>query len=173
MKTRPYWTRGASESDRSSWSPSSFFWPRAAAGAPDPCLGVPEHATHVSRADILLGPFETPQDVTRACLACHPDAAAVTVLPRPGCTGRAPRRSSRLTVSGMMTSRSVCITTTSTAGADGVGFGPGSTSLAAGEGPQLTVRKVSVNRMCVVQEWTVLENHVDPIPARFPLISIT
>ncbi|MCX7608490.1 MAG: hypothetical protein N2049_04635, partial [Anaerolineales bacterium] len=41
----------------------------------DPWAGVPTHPVHVSHADIIQGPFETPQDVTRNCLSCHPDAA--------------------------------------------------------------------------------------------------
>jgi octaheme c-type cytochrome (tetrathionate reductase family) len=33
-------------------------------------------AIHVSHADIVKGPFTTPQEVTRGCLSCHPDVAA-------------------------------------------------------------------------------------------------
>lgn len=41
----------------------------------DPWSGVPKRSVHVSHADIIKGPFETPQDVTRTCLTCHPNAA--------------------------------------------------------------------------------------------------
>lgn len=37
---------------------------------------LPERAVHVDHADIVKGDFKTGQDVTRACLVCHPDAAA-------------------------------------------------------------------------------------------------
>ncbi len=36
---------------------------------------MPEHAVHTSHANIIQGPFGTPQEVTRACLECHADAA--------------------------------------------------------------------------------------------------
>ena len=35
----------------------------------------PVHRTHVDHAPYFTTPFATPQDVTRACLRCHPDAA--------------------------------------------------------------------------------------------------
>jgi octaheme c-type cytochrome (tetrathionate reductase family) len=47
----------------------------AAQAKKDPRTGLPIHPTHVSHADIIKGPFETPQDVTRTCLTCHPNAA--------------------------------------------------------------------------------------------------
>jgi octaheme c-type cytochrome (tetrathionate reductase family) len=33
--------------------------------------------SHFDHAAVIVGPFATPQDVTRACLGCHPGAAAV------------------------------------------------------------------------------------------------
>lgn len=42
----------------------------------DPWLYVPQRAVHVDHKDIVQGPFETGQEVTRACLECHEDAAA-------------------------------------------------------------------------------------------------
>lgn len=42
----------------------------------DPAARIPVKAAHVDHRDIVKGPFKTGQDVTRACLACHKDAAA-------------------------------------------------------------------------------------------------
>ena len=56
--------------------PILYFSPRADASANDPWSGVPEHPVHVDHADIVQGDFKTGQDVTRACLSCHPDAAS-------------------------------------------------------------------------------------------------
>jgi hypothetical protein len=42
----------------------------------DPAAKLPVKAAHVDHRDIVKGPFKTGQDVTRACLACHKDAAA-------------------------------------------------------------------------------------------------
>ncbi|MGE5250670.1 MAG: tetrathionate reductase family octaheme c-type cytochrome, partial [Bacteroidota bacterium] len=55
--------------------PVLYFMPRAARAA-DPAAYEPTHPVHVDHADIVKGPFETPQDVTRACLQCHPDSAS-------------------------------------------------------------------------------------------------
>jgi len=55
--------------------PLAIFWPRSAGATDDPAANLPIHATHTSHADIIKGPFETGQDVTRACLDCHPEAA--------------------------------------------------------------------------------------------------
>ncbi len=54
-----------------------FVWLRA--GSPpahDPASRLPVKVAHVDHRDIVKGPFKTGQDVTRACLACHQDAAA-------------------------------------------------------------------------------------------------
>ncbi len=40
-----------------------------------PAAALPQHQTHTSHADLLPGPYATGQDVTRACLTCHPDSA--------------------------------------------------------------------------------------------------
>jgi octaheme c-type cytochrome (tetrathionate reductase family) len=56
--------------------PVAFFWPQAAAGADDPWAPVPATAVHTDHKDIVTGPFATGQEVTRACLDCHPDAAS-------------------------------------------------------------------------------------------------
>ena len=41
----------------------------------DPSAGLPVKPAHVSHGDIIKGPFKTGQEVTRACLECHKDAA--------------------------------------------------------------------------------------------------
>ncbi|MEY4752500.1 MAG: hypothetical protein RJA44_175 [Pseudomonadota bacterium] len=41
----------------------------------DPAARLPVKAAHVDHRDIVKGPFQTGQEVTRACLACHQDAA--------------------------------------------------------------------------------------------------
>lgn len=55
--------------------PLAIFWPRSAAAGDDPWAKVPTHKPHTPHTDIIKGPFETPQEVTRACLDCHPEAA--------------------------------------------------------------------------------------------------
>ena len=55
--------------------PVVVFWPKSAAKLDDPRAYLPQHPTHTSHADIVKGPFATPQEVTRNCLTCHPDAA--------------------------------------------------------------------------------------------------
>lgn len=44
--------------------------------APDAAAHVPVKRAHVDHRDIVKGVFKSGQDVTRACLACHKDAAA-------------------------------------------------------------------------------------------------
>ena len=56
--------------------PAAYFWPRSAAGAGDPWQAMPDRPVHTEHTDIVTGPFETPQEVTAACLECHPDASA-------------------------------------------------------------------------------------------------
>jgi len=41
-----------------------------------PASQIPVKGVHVDHRDIVKGEFKTGQDVTRACLACHKDAAA-------------------------------------------------------------------------------------------------
>lgn len=55
--------------------PTIYFWPRAAVPMDNPDVHVPQHPTYTNHTDIVQGPFVTPQDVTKACLACHTDAA--------------------------------------------------------------------------------------------------
>ena len=42
----------------------------------DPGKSVPVRRVHVDHRDIVKGDFKSGQDVTRACLVCHQDAAA-------------------------------------------------------------------------------------------------
>lgn len=42
----------------------------------DPWAHVPPHKVGTDHSHLLNGPFETGQDVTRACLECHPDSAS-------------------------------------------------------------------------------------------------
>ncbi len=56
-------------------APVAYFWPRENKPVDDPWANVPAETVHVDHIDIIKGPFETGQDVTRACLECHQDAA--------------------------------------------------------------------------------------------------
>ena len=51
--------------------PIAYFWPRDNEPVDDPWAFVPTQTAHVDHKDIISGPFETGQDVTRACLECH------------------------------------------------------------------------------------------------------
>ena len=55
--------------------PVVIFWPKAPPVRDNPQAGLQPTPIHVSHADIVQGPFDSPQQVTRACLTCHPDAA--------------------------------------------------------------------------------------------------
>ena len=56
--------------------PILFFLPKAEAQRDAPLAQVEPTPIHTSHADIVKGPFNTPQEVTRECLTCHADAAA-------------------------------------------------------------------------------------------------
>ena len=56
--------------------PVVIFWPKSAPARENPQSGLLPTPIHVSHADIVQGPLDTPQQVTQACLKCHPDAAA-------------------------------------------------------------------------------------------------
>jgi octaheme c-type cytochrome (tetrathionate reductase family) len=56
--------------------PVAIFWPKASPVLDDPTANLQPTPIPVSHADIIRGPFNTPQEVTRACLTCHPDAAS-------------------------------------------------------------------------------------------------
>lgn len=55
--------------------PVLYFLPRAQSKN-NPAAHLPEKLAHVDHKDIVRGEFKTGQDVTRACLECHEDAAA-------------------------------------------------------------------------------------------------
>jgi octaheme c-type cytochrome (tetrathionate reductase family) len=55
--------------------PVAFFWPQAAGLRDDPWSKMPERPVHTSHADLMNGPYATGQEVTKACLECHEDAA--------------------------------------------------------------------------------------------------
>lgn len=55
--------------------PILYYLPHAQASN-DPAAHIPTKAVHVDHKDIVKGEFKTGQDVTRACLECHEDAAA-------------------------------------------------------------------------------------------------
>jgi octaheme c-type cytochrome (tetrathionate reductase family) len=55
--------------------PLAIFLPKEATAATDPWAGVPERPIHTDHTFLLKGPFESGEDVTHACLECHPDAA--------------------------------------------------------------------------------------------------
>ena len=52
-----------------------FFSGDEKAISSDPWENVPLQVPHTDHSAIIEGPFETGQDVTRACLECHEDAA--------------------------------------------------------------------------------------------------
>lgn len=55
--------------------PLTIFWPRAEASVDNPRAFLPEHKPHTPHDNIIQGPFNTPQEVTRTCLNCHPESA--------------------------------------------------------------------------------------------------
>jgi octaheme c-type cytochrome (tetrathionate reductase family) len=75
-KNRSFWTLGLAAILLVIILPLAIFWPKTAETADNPWDNVPRHPTHVSHADIVEGEFATGQDVTRACLECHPDAGS-------------------------------------------------------------------------------------------------
>lgn len=75
-KIKPFWIAGAVGILLVIAAPVVYFWPRTVGKAGNPWANVPKHSVPTSHADIIVGPFETPQDVTRACLQCHEDAAS-------------------------------------------------------------------------------------------------
>jgi octaheme c-type cytochrome (tetrathionate reductase family) len=60
--------------------PLVIFLPRSGSNSKDPWAGVPERPTHTDHTFLLEGPFETGQDVTQACLECHPDASEQVMM---------------------------------------------------------------------------------------------
>ncbi len=74
-RVKPFWILGAVGILLVIIVPIVYFWPPPAENTDDPWAYMPERAVHTSHADIVQGSFETPQDVTLACLECHADAA--------------------------------------------------------------------------------------------------
>src|SRR3972149_3289405 len=75
MKNRfPSWTLGLLGILLLILVPVIYYLPRAQAST-DPAAHIPAKAVHVDHNDIVKGEFATGQDVTRACLECHKDAA--------------------------------------------------------------------------------------------------
>jgi octaheme c-type cytochrome (tetrathionate reductase family) len=52
-----------------------FLMPPAGDAAGDPRSFVPVRPPHTEHTDLMYGPYATGQEVTQACLECHPDAA--------------------------------------------------------------------------------------------------
>ena len=77
MKKRfPLWTVGLLGIIMVILVPVLYFLPRANKPSTNPEDYIPTQPVHVDHKDIVQGEFTTGQDVTRACLECHEDAAA-------------------------------------------------------------------------------------------------
>ncbi len=83
MKVKPYWILGLIGILAVMIVPVIALWPKAAPALDNPWASVPEHPVHVSHTDIIAGKFKNAdpltlkgQDITRACLECHPDASS-------------------------------------------------------------------------------------------------
>ena len=59
-------------------APVIYFLPKGDKRSDDPWQNLPLHPVHTAHAAILedRGPFETGQDVTKACLECHENSAS-------------------------------------------------------------------------------------------------
>ncbi len=76
MKKRfPYWTLGLLAIILVVIVPILYFLPRTDKPSTNPADYLPTKPVHVDHKDIVKGKFTTGQDVTRACLECHEDAA--------------------------------------------------------------------------------------------------
>lgn len=76
MKIRlPSWTLGLLAIFIVVLVPILYFLPRADKPSSNPAEYLPVKPVHVDHRDIVKGDFKTGQDVTRACLECHADAA--------------------------------------------------------------------------------------------------
>ena len=71
----PPWTLGLLGIILLTLVPILYFLPRANQPSSNPADYLPTKAVHVDHKDIIKGDFKTGQDVTRACLECHEDAA--------------------------------------------------------------------------------------------------
>lgn len=81
MKKRfPLWTVGLLGIILVILVPVFYFLPRADNPSTNPENYLPTQPVHADHSDIVKGEFETGQDVTRACLECHEDAAAQVMV---------------------------------------------------------------------------------------------
>ena len=71
---KPYWILGLLGLLIVVIVPIVVFLPRTSKPADDPWAYVPKESVHVDHTDIIRAPFETGQEVTRACLECHEEA---------------------------------------------------------------------------------------------------
>lgn len=72
----PIWLSGLGATLAVIIVPILLFLPKSGPQPDRPAAHVEPTAVPVSHADIIKGPFNTPQEVTRNCLTCHPNAAA-------------------------------------------------------------------------------------------------
>ena len=79
-KRKPFWLLGLVGILVVITTPVAYFWPRNDKPVDDPWAYVPTPTTHVDHTNIISGPFETGQEVTRACLECHKDAASQVAM---------------------------------------------------------------------------------------------
>jgi len=76
MKKRfPIWTMGLLGIFAVTFVPVLYFLPRADKPSTNPEEYLPTQSVHVDHKDIIQGDFATGQDVTRACIECHEEAA--------------------------------------------------------------------------------------------------
>ena len=74
-RTRYVWIFGLTATLAVIILPLLIFWPRTNKAANNPAASVPTPLPHTSHTDLMPGPYASGQEVTRACLECHPDAA--------------------------------------------------------------------------------------------------
>lgn len=73
--SKPYWILGLVAIAAIIIVPVAVFLPQQASASQNPRDFLPVRPIHTSHQDIIKGPLETPQEVTRTCLGCHPNAA--------------------------------------------------------------------------------------------------
>ena len=76
MKKVPIWIIGLTATLAVVAVPVFFFLPKQEPLRDNPRAALRPTAIHTSHADIVQGPFDSPQQVTRACLTCHAEAAS-------------------------------------------------------------------------------------------------
>jgi len=74
-KSKPLWIFGGMGILLIILVPILYYWPKPEKARDDPWAAMPKHALHTDHKDIIQGPFSSGQEVTRACLVCHPEAA--------------------------------------------------------------------------------------------------